>query len=443
LPYKGWESLPIGEECIKEWASDLNPSTAKNYAYYLLRYLRWARGKGYWPSARAMLAEYGALEPKERPKHLGILKEYIKSLGTGTRDRRVTWSAVKSFYDYHRLPLPSPSRSEASRLFAPSEKDKRRAVELSPLRLEDVRQLILNAQQPYKAAIMVLLQSAMGLAEFTQFNLLGWKRAIQDLDEPGPLRIDLYREKASRQEVRRYYTFLGEDAKGLIRDWLAMRPEVDVDALFVVYNKNGRRWVPLRGRLLADMITAVAKRIGLIKPNGLDRYPIHAHEFRDLFKSICTLRGVNPVASEFFLGHAIDKMGYDKSPQYDQEWFRREYCKVEPQLNLLSNPSGAGMEARMEQVRREAALEAIRRFAEALGIDPMRVRIERQEELGRELDVEEEIQAIQGEIKRSRSGNGDPKRIVGEGELERYLAEGWDVQTVLPSGRVLVRRAHV
>jgi hypothetical protein len=65
---------------------------------------------------------------------------------------------------------------------------------------------------------MVLLQSAMGLAEFTQFNLLGWKRAIQDLDEPGPLRIDLYREKASRQEVRRYYTFLGEDAKGLIRD---------------------------------------------------------------------------------------------------------------------------------------------------------------------------------------------------------------------------------
>jgi hypothetical protein len=41
--------------------------------------------------------------------------------------------------------------------------------------------------------------------------------------------------------------------------------------------------------------------------------------------------------------------------------------------------------------------------------------------------------------------NGDPpsaalRRIVCEDKLERYLAEGWDVQTVLPSGRILIRR---
>lgn len=34
----------------------------------------------------------------------------------------------------------------------------------------------------------------------------------------------------------------------------------------------------------------------------------------------------------------------------------------------------------------------------------------------------------------------DPKKIVDEGELEKYLAQGWDVQTVLPSGRILIRR---
>jgi len=32
------------------------------------------------------------------------------------------------------------------------------------------------------------------------------------------------------------------------------------------------------------------------------------------------------------------------------------------------------------------------------------------------------------------------KKIVSEDELERYLAEGWDVQTVLPSGRILIRK---
>jgi len=34
----------------------------------------------------------------------------------------------------------------------------------------------------------------------------------------------------------------------------------------------------------------------------------------------------------------------------------------------------------------------------------------------------------------------DPKKIVSEEELERYLAEGWDVQTVLPSGKILIKR---
>ena len=36
--------------------------------------------------------------------------------------------------------------------------------------------------------------------------------------------------------------------------------------------------------------------------------------------------------------------------------------------------------------------------------------------------------------------NGDPKKIVAERELERHLAEGWDVQTVLPSGKILIRK---
>jgi hypothetical protein len=34
----------------------------------------------------------------------------------------------------------------------------------------------------------------------------------------------------------------------------------------------------------------------------------------------------------------------------------------------------------------------------------------------------------------------NPQRIIREDELERHLAEGWDVQTVLPSGRILVRK---
>lgn len=40
------------------------------------------------------------------------------------------------------------------------------------------------------------------------------------------------------------------------------------------------------------------------------------------------------------------------------------------------------------------------------------------------------------------SENSDPKQIVSEAELEQYLADGWDVQTVLPSGRILIHRDY-
>ena len=84
-----------------------------------------------------------------------------------------------------------------------------------------------------------------------------------------------------------------------------------------------------------------------------------------------------------------------------------------------------------ERIKQSVALEAIRMFAEAFGIDTMKVKIEKQKELGREPSPEEEIQTIQNEIKRMREHGDDPKKIVGEDELEHYLADGWDVQTVL------------
>jgi hypothetical protein len=437
MPYKSVASLQADEPCIVSWLEELNPRTAVDYGYYFLGYRDWFRAAGHWPSAQAMLDDYEGLEtPRSRFLHVDILKRYIKSKGSGSSNRRNIWYAVRSFYAFHRLPLPRIPRNETSRLFTPSRKDQRKALELAPLKLDEVRRLILNAPQPYRAALMMMFQSAMGLAEFTHFNAEGWRRVVEQVHEPDPLRIDLFRAKTSRTHVNKFYTFVGEDGKRLVREWLAMRPDTEVDALFVVFNKNRQTWVPLRGRLIGNMVTKVAKRTGLIKPNGLNRYHVHAHEFRDLFKSLCTLNGVNPIASEFFLGHRIDKQGYDKSPEYDEVWFRREYLKVEPQLNIIS---GTG---HVEKVKREVALEAIRRFAEAFGIDPMQVRVAKQKTLGRTPNSEEEIQAIQNEIKkiRRRDTEDTPRKIVAEDELARHLAEGWDVQTVLPSGKILIRK---
>jgi hypothetical protein len=435
LPHKSLEALGVDEPCISRWLGELNQRTALNYGYYFLGYRNWLRGKGYWPSAQALLDEYEGLgDSKDRYRHVDVLKEYIRGKGTGTNDRRGVWYAARSFYAFHRMPLPEIQRNEVSRLFEPSVRDKRKAMELAPLRVDEIKTLILNSPQPYKAVLMLMFQGALGLAEFAQFNSQGWRKVVDGLEQPGPLRVDLFREKTSRTSVNRYYTFAGEDGKRILKDWLAMRPESAGTALFVVYNKNTGSWVPVTERLVGNMITKVAKRTGLVKPSDLDRYHVHAHEFRDVFKSLCTLNGVNPIASEFFLGHSIDKLGYDKSPEYDVEWFRREYRKVEPQLNVLS---GVGS---MEDVKQDATLQAIRRFAEVFGVDPMRVRVEKQKTLGRELSGEEEIQAIQNEIKKMRTREDDPHTIVDEKDLESYLRDGWQFVSVLPSRKILIRK---
>lgn len=115
-----------------------------------------------------MLDDYERLETaRERYRHVDVLKRYVKSKDCGSSNRRNIWYAVRSFYAFHRLPLPNIPRNEASRLFTPSWKDKRKALELAPLKLDDLRRFILNAPQPYQATLMVMFQNAMGLPEFS------------------------------------------------------------------------------------------------------------------------------------------------------------------------------------------------------------------------------------------------------------------------------------
>jgi hypothetical protein len=78
------------------------------------------------------------------------------------------------------------------------------------------------------------------------------------------------------------------------------------------------------------------------------------------------------------------------------------------------------MEVRVAKVREsgldeESAYTKI--ICEQLGIEPMKVEAFKPKE------------------------NSDPKKIIGEDELERHLAEGWDVQTILPSGKILIKKA--
>lgn len=358
MPYKGIDSFEIKEECIIKWVQELRASTGRSYAYYLLKFVDWFREKGYWKSAEEMIKEAKSGDRETLERHLDILLEHIKSTKTGVRDRKNRYHAIRSFYEFYRVGLPKPSKQEINRIFQPSEEDKLRAISFKPLTLEKVKTIVFNAPQPYKTAYMVCLQGALGSSEYDQFNSYAYKQILGRLEDNEPIRVDLFRSKVSKTEIKRYYTFLGKDARALIKSYLNERPKCNLDELFVVYNRKEGKYVPLTSRLLGNMLTKVAKRVGIIQRNNLGRYHVHLHEFRDLFKSLCTIYGVNSIASEFFLGHVIDRLNYDKSPEYNEQWFREEYKKVEPVLNIISE--GMAVE-RVREVRQELqnALEIV------------------------------------------------------------------------------------
>ena len=93
--------------------------------------------------------------------------------------------------------------------------------------------------------------------------------------------------------------------------------------------------------------------------------------------------------------------------------------------------------ASSEELRKKQILDMVR------VLDFPEDKIKRVEEtLAKHKTVDEamgEIRRLSLEGYKLRERN-DPKKVIDEAELKHYLAEGWDVQTILTSGRILIRR---
>ncbi len=87
-------------------------------------------------------------------------------------------------------------------------------------------------------------------------------------------------------------------------------------------------------------------------------------------------------------------------------------------------------------------MEALKSIAKnLLNIDLLEVKIAKERELEKELDLDEEIKLFENEIRRMREGNGS-QSLVDERELEAHLGDGWEFVSVLPSRKILIRKVN-
>lgn len=240
-----------------------------------------------------------------------------------------------------------------------------------------------------------------------------------------------------------YWTFFGAEASEAIRQYIKWRRErhgkaEDDELLF----PSESRALPIHKRLrtpidqwhLTRIVKKAAQRAGIKEWRNM-----RAHSLRKSFRAVLDAGYIDGGQmaeddKEYLMGH---KLPGAKEPYHNAnvDTLAQRYMKLRwaPESTLSQT----------------AKIEVIKAFAKSLGIENIEVRIAKlkqekpqisdEEALGQIIRENLGIAKLKAEDKRE---NSDPKKIIDEKELQHYLDQGWDVQTILPSGKILIKRNH-
>lgn len=260
----------------------------------------------------------------------------------------------------------------------------------------------------------------------------------------------------------RYFTFLPAEGCEYVAAYLNKRlangeeftPKTPIIAVNPGYEKMGK------GRRNRGSSFIITKNIAReIREAIRKRFGWRPYVFRAYFDTQMLLAEshgrINHPYRVFFMGHKGDMearytTNKGRLPEDLIEDMRRAFSDSAEYLETRPRP---------EKERREMLLEMWRDQAKLYGIDPMKVKIEKEKELGGELSIDGEIQALQLEIQKripqpaastgrdeNTDCNGGEKckkyesKLVAEDELLAHLNEGWDIVKELRNGKIVVRK---
>jgi integrase len=288
--------------------------------------------------------------------------------------------------------------------------------------VEELRGILSWGKLRTKTLILAMATSGMRLGEAIVLKIGDVNFTVK------PTRIMLS-PKVAKKTGKARIVYISDEATEYLKRYLGERGNGDLwvfpsEADMKNHVSEDRAW---------STITDCIEKAGLGKSKettSCGRRRIHPYSLRKFFFSKA-VGVIGETAAHAMMGHG----------SYQQTYYRRteeertnDYLKCMPHLSIFKDNID------LRNVKSEAALAAIRAFAEAYGIDPLRVKIEKQKETGKEPSADEEISLIQNEIKKLRTQETEPKKLVNESELQQYLAKGWDVSTVLPSGKIVITK---
>ena len=256
---------------------------------------------------------------------------------------------------------------------------------------------------------------------------------IQFKHIPAQIKIPAKHSKNKRP----YFTFLTDEGCQHLKtylDYRARREKLTGDSFLLISTKNGGK---LSTRGWHGIVKETFKKLG---------YAFRPYILRSYFDmGILNSRNVPAEIQHFFMGHSgTIEATYTVNKHLPQEQVEemRHLFKEQIEARLRTTPT----EQVPEETRREMLLSMWRDQAKTYGIDPAKVRIEREN-----LTAEEEMSAIQTEIKRfieqslrlrQTEGNNNHYEniVIPEKKLESYLNAGWEFQAQVNKAKIVVRK---
>ena len=311
---------------LDRWLGRLQPSTAEVSGQIFDAWMRWLRGSD--SSFSSFSPDELVLFQEENPASyelLDVVQEYIRSKGGRVGYKKRVYSGIRSFFMHNRAELPRDAGFSI-------QGDKGRVV--GSLTVEEFKLVLGSCNPMYRALYLCMFQGGMGVGEVLFWNENGLESLQSQLRANGHhIKIDLPGRKKMRN-IRPFYTFIGKDALEVLAHWMEARPN---NSEYIFVTNRGK---PVTYDLMQLYWIRKLKRLGIIKPkhNGDtgSRYGKNLHELRDLFRSRWEKSGSSDNAAEFFLGHVVDPLEYNKAFR-DADYALREYRKAEPWLNILSD----------------------------------------------------------------------------------------------------------
>ena len=315
------------------WVGRLGEGTGEVYCSALKQFLGWLNRRPGWVGVgpRELLLRH--VESRDQYMVLDLLQQYVNGLDRRRKYKQMIYSAVRSFFMHNRCALPQD----------PAFKVHAKTPPVRPmLALNHVLDIVKNANLRDRSIILV---KWMGLLDNARTVYVGEHLAgevvAQIREDVCPIKLDLPKRKNNE---RSFYTFIGKDAISALEEYFEKErgwPRPEEPIWLLRDSKQGR---PLTTTAMDTLWLRLLRRMGLIpKKCGplATRYGYNSHEMRGIAKTLLHINalkdGLDMDAVEFWLGHTVDPLGYDKFYN-DTKYVRQQYFIAEKYLNIISNP---------------------------------------------------------------------------------------------------------